>query len=465
MKILILGSGPGGYVAALRGAQMGAEVTVVEEKEVGGTCLNEGCIPTKTLVASAEAYAKAKDLASYGIDFTGELRPNAKKIVQRKNSVIATQVKGIRALFKSWGITLKEGRGSFISEKQIRVVSKNGPEETLTADKFIIATGSRPASIPTFPFDGNRIISSTEALDMQEIPDSMLIIGAGVMGCEFGCIYREFGTDVTLIELMPRALTTEDPEISQIIERELKKKKIKLHTGVKVEKVTTSETGVTAYLSGGKELTASKLLVTIGRAFNTAGVGLENAGVTLDKRGAVTVNEFMETSNKDIYAIGDVTGGMLLAHVASKQGLCAVGNIMGHKEKMDYSVIPAGIFTHPEIASVGVREHQLIERGDKDGVNYKVGRFQYRALGKAHAMGEISGMFKVIADAKTNKLLGVHIIGQNASDIIHEAAVAMKAGLTAEALAETVHAHPTLAEGLMEAAEDVMGRAVHAPKP
>ncbi|MCG6552205.1 MAG: dihydrolipoyl dehydrogenase [Candidatus Magnetominusculus sp. LBB02] len=461
MRILILGSGPGGYVAALRAAQMGAEVTVVEEKEVGGTCLNEGCIPTKTLVASAEAYARAKDLASFGIDFTGEIKPNARKIVERKNSVIANQVKGIRGLFKSWGVTLKEGRGSFIDDKQIRLISKSGAEENLTADKFIIATGSRPASIPTFPFDGKRIISSTEALDMQEIPDSMLIIGAGVMGCEFGCIYREFGTEVTLIELMPRALTTEDPEISQIMERELKKKKIKLHTGVKVERVTSDETGVKAFLSGGKELTASKMLVTIGRAFNTAGIGVEHAGIELDKRGAIVVNEFMETSNKDIYAIGDVTGGMLLAHVASKQGLTAVANIMGHKEKMDYSVIPAGIFTHPEIASVGIRENQAEERGLK----YKVGRFQYRALGKAHAMGEIAGLFKVIADADSNKILGVHIIGHDAADIIHEAAVAMKAGLTVEALADTVHAHPTLAEGLMEAAEDVMGRAIHVPKP
>ncbi|MBF0553688.1 MAG: dihydrolipoyl dehydrogenase [Nitrospirae bacterium] len=462
MKIIILGSGPGGYVAALRAAQMGGEVTIVEEKEVGGTCLNEGCIPTKTLVASAEAYSKAKDLASYGIDITGEIKLNIRKIMERKNAVILAQVKGIRGLFKSWGVTLKDGRGSFISEKQIRVVSKKGDEETLTADKFIIATGVSQASIPSFPFDGKQIISSTEALQMQEIPDSMLIIGAGVMGCEFACIYREFGTDVSMVEFMPRALSMEDAEISQVLERELKKKKIKLHAGVKVERVTTGASGVKAYLSDGKELSVSKLLVTIGsRAFNTSGVGLEHVGVELDKRGAVKVNELMETSNKDVYAIGDVTGGMLLAHVASKQGTCAVGNIMGHKEKMDYTVIPAGIFTHPEIASVGLREHQAQERGLK----YKIGRFQYRGLGKAHAMGEIAGMFKVIADSETNKLLGVHIIGHNAADIIHEAAVAMKAGLTAEAMADTVHAHPTLAEGLMEAAEDVMGRAIHVPKP
>ncbi|WP_420266433.1 dihydrolipoyl dehydrogenase [Candidatus Magnetominusculus dajiuhuensis] len=462
MKIIILGSGPGGYVAALRAAQMGAEVTIVEEKEVGGTCLNEGCIPTKTLVASAEAYSKAKDLASYGIDITGEIKLNVKKIMERKNSVISTQVKGIRALFKSWGVTLKDGRGSFISEKQVRVVSKQGKEETLTADKFIIATGVSQPSLPAFPFDGKQIISSSEALQIQEIPDSMLILGAGVMGCEFACIYREFGTDVSMVELMPRALSIEDAEISQVLERELKKKKIKLHAGVKAERVTTDASGARAYLSDGKELFASKILVTIGsRAFNTSGIGLEHVGVELDKRGAIIVNEFMETSNKDIYAIGDVTGGLLLAYVASKQGTCAVANIMGHKEKMDYNVIPVGIFTHPEIASVGLREHQAQERGLK----YKIGRFQYRALGKAHAMGEIAGMFKVIADTETNKLLGVHIIGHNAADIIHEAAVALKAGMTAEALADTVHAHPTLAEGLMEAAEDVMGRAIHVPKP
>ncbi|MBF0568598.1 MAG: dihydrolipoyl dehydrogenase [Nitrospirae bacterium] len=462
MKIIILGSGPGGYVAALRAAQMGAEVTIVEEKEVGGTCLNEGCIPTKTLVASAEAYSKAKDLASYGIDITGEIKLNVKKIMERKNSVVSTQVKGIRGLFKSWGVTLKDGRGSFISEKQIRVVSKQGKEETLTADKFIIATGVSQPSIPTFPFDGKQIISSSEALQIQEIPDSMLILGAGVMGCEFACIYREFGTDVSMVELMPRALSIEDAEISQVLERELKKKKIKLHVGVKAERVTTDASGVKAFLSDGKEIFASKILVTIGsRAFNTSGIGLEHVGVELDKRGAIVVNEFMETSNKDVYAIGDVTGGMLLAYVASKQGTCAVANIMGHKEKMDYNVIPVGIFTHPEIASVGLREHQAQERGLK----YKIGRFQYRALGKAHAMGEIAGMFKVIADTETNKLLGVHIIGHNAADIIHEAAVALKAGMTAEALADTVHAHPTLAEGLMEAAEDVMGRAIHVPKP
>ncbi|WP_040335502.1 dihydrolipoyl dehydrogenase [Candidatus Magnetobacterium casense] len=460
MKIVILGAGPGGYVAALKGAQMGADVTVIEGKEVGGTCLNEGCIPTKTLIASAEAYVTALHCDSYGIDFSGSLTPNVQKLMARKNGVISTQVKGIRALFKSWGVKLKEGRGSFISEKEVRVVSGSGQEEVISGDKFIIATGSRPAEIPTFPFDGKRIISSSDALNMDGIPSSMIIIGAGVMGCEFACIYQSFGTEVTMVELMPRALTTEDPEVSQILERELKKKKIKLITDVKVDRVSVEGDGVRAFLSNGKELKAEKLLVTIGRAFNSDGIGLDKVGVTPGKGGVISVNAMMQTSNPDVYAIGDVVGGMLLAHVASTEGMVAVKNIMGHKEEMDYTCVPGGIFTSPEIGSVGMREHQLQERG----VKYRKGQFLYRALGKAHAMGEITGMFKVLSDEAGKAILGVHIVGHNASDIIHEAAVAIKAGLSVKALAETIHAHPTLAEGLMEAAEDVFGEAIHSPK-
>ncbi|MBF0518872.1 MAG: dihydrolipoyl dehydrogenase [Nitrospirae bacterium] len=460
MKLAILGAGPGGYVAALKAAQLGADVTVIEGKEVGGTCLNEGCIPTKTLIASAEAYSKAKHLSEFGIDVTGDIKPNPSKIIARKNDVISTQVKGIKGLFKSWGVKLKEGRGEFISEKELRISLKGGGEESFTADKFIVATGSRPAEIPIFPFDGKHILNSTDALEISSIPASMIIVGAGVMGCEFACIYQEFGTEVTMVELMPRALTTEDPEISQTIERELKKKKIKLITQVKVEKVSVEANGVKVSLSNGKDLLAEKLLVTIGRAFNTQGMGLDKVSVETGKRAEIKVNRYMETSNPDIYAIGDVTGGMLLAHTASKEGVVAANNIMGHSEEMDYTVVPGGIFTHPEIGSVGLREHQLEERGLK----YRVGRFQYRALGKAHAMGEISGLFKVISDEDAKRILGVHIIGQNASDIVHEAAVAMKNGLTVQDLAETIHAHPTLSEGLMEAAEDVLGHAIHMPK-
>jgi dihydrolipoamide dehydrogenase len=460
MELCILGSGPGGYVAAIKAAQLGAKVTVIEEDEVGGTCLNYGCIPTKTLLASTEALSMAKNIASYGINFVGEVTPNMQKIIDRKNSVVSTQVKGIRGLFKSWGITLKEGRGTFISENQIKITSKNGLEEIITADKFIIATGSRPANIPIFPFDGKRIISSADALNLTEIPKSMLIVGAGVIGCEFACIYKELGSEVNIVEMMPRAIATEDTEVSALLEKELKKKKIKLHTDVKVEKVDVDENGVHASLSNGKTLSAEIALVSIGRAFNTDNIGLDKAGIKIAPRGFIIVDKFLVTSNPNVYAIGDVSGGMLLAHVASKEGLVAAKNIMGAAIVMDHSVVPAAIFTSPEIASVGLRQHQAEEQG----IKFHVGHFQYRGLGKAHAMGEITGFFKVISDAATDKILGVHIVGAHAADIIHEAAVAMKNGITVKELADTIHAHPTLAEGLMEASEDVHGEAVHVPK-
>lgn len=460
MKIAILGAGPGGYVAAIKAAQLGAEVTIIESTEVGGTCLNWGCIPTKTLLASSEVYAKTKELDSFGIDMSGSISPNMQKILERKNKVISTQVKGIRGLFKSWGVTLKEGRGTFISPGEIKVQMKDATEETVTADAFIIATGSRPAQIPAFPFDGKNIISSTEALELKEIPKSLLIVGAGVIGCEFACIYSELGSEVTIVELMPRAVSTEDEAVSKLLEKELKKKKVKLITEIKVEKVEVKDDGVHVFLSNGKELVAEKVLVSIGRAFNTNGIGLENAGVSMGPRKEIPVNEKLQTNVPHIYAIGDVTGGILLAHIASKQGIIAAENIMGADKKFDSSVVPAAIFTSPEIGSVGLREHQAKEKG----LDYKIGEFQFRALGKAHAMGEISGFIKIIAEKSSDKILGAHIIGPHASDLIHEFAVAMHGGLKVKDIAETIHAHPTLSEGLMEAAEDVHGAAIHMPK-
>ncbi|NOY65458.1 MAG: dihydrolipoyl dehydrogenase [Nitrospirae bacterium] len=459
MKLCILGAGPGGYVAALKAAQLGAEVTVVEEAEVGGTCLNSGCIPTKTLLASTELYSKIKELDKFGIEIEGGVVANLQKIIERKNKVVQTQVKGIKGLFKSWSVELKKGRGTLVSEKELKVTGPD-TEETITYDKLIIATGSRPAEIPLFPFDGNNIISSTEALDLTEIPRSMLIIGAGVIGCEFACIYNALGTEITIVELLPRAVSTEDEEISSILERELKKKKIKLFTNVKAEKVEIKDDGVHTTLSNGKEIITEKVLVSIGRALNSDGIGIENAGVEKGQRGEIKVDSHMRTSVENIYAIGDVTGGILLAHMASKEGIVAARNIMGSEEEIDYSVVPAAIFTSPEIASVGLREHQAKEKN----MDYITGHFQFRALGKAHAMGEISGLIKVIADKKTDRVLGVHIIGPHASDLIHEAALAIKAGLKVKDIAETIHAHPTLAEGLMEAAEDVHGEAIHVPK-
>ena len=460
MKLTIIGAGPGGYVAALKAAQLGAQVTVIEDTEVGGTCLNRGCIPTKALVASSEALHKAKNLDEFGIEVTGDINPNISKIMERKNKVVSTQVKGIRSLFKSWGINLIEGRGMILTPEKVEVQKEDNTTEIIETDKIIIATGSRPAQIPIFPFDGEHIMSSDDALNIKSIPKSLIIIGAGVIGCEFACIFKELGTEITMVEMMPRAVSTEDPEISEILEKELKKKKIKLLTAVKVDRVEGQHDGIHVHLADGKELVAEKLLVSIGRALNTENIGLEAVGIKKGARGEILVNEKMETNIEGIYAIGDVTGGILLAHMASKEGIVAAYNACGIEKKIDYSVVPAAIFTSPEIGSVGLREHQAKDKG----INIKTGHFQFRALGKAHAMGEIAGMIKVIADADTDKVLGVHIIGPHASDLVHEGALAMKAGLTTKEVADMIHAHPTLAEGLMEAAEDVHGEAIHAPK-
>ncbi len=460
MRLAILGAGPGGYVAAIKAAQLGAEVTVIEDDEVGGTCLNWGCIPTKTLIVSCEVFSKTKELDKFGIDLKGEVMPNLGKMMDRKNKVVNTQVKGILGLFKSWGITLKEGRGILTSAREINVAMKDGAREKIEADTIVIATGSRPARIPTFPFDGKNIISSNEAINLTEIPKSLLIVGAGVIGCEFACIFRELGTEVTMVEMLPRAVATEDYEISDLLETELKKKKIKLYTGTRVDRVDVRNDGVRAFLSDGKELVAEKVLVSIGRTLNSDHIGAEATGIAKGKRGEILANEKMETNIPGVYAIGDVTGGLLLAHVASRQGLVAAKNIMGAREVIDYSVVPAAIFTSPEIASVGLREHEAEEKD----IRIRTGHFQFRALGKAHAMGEIAGFIKIITEASTDKIVGAHIIGAHASDLIHEYAVAMKNGLTARDVSGTIHAHPTLSEGLMEAAEDAHGEAIHVPK-
>jgi len=460
VRLSVLGAGPGGYVAAIRAAQLGAHVTVIEDNEVGGTCLNWGCIPTKTIIASTDLLAKVRDLEDFGIELKGEVIPNLSRIIDRKNKVVSTLVKGIRGLFKNRDITLVQGRGVLTSPGTIVATLKDGSQETISSDSVILATGSRPAAIPSLPFDGKHILSSRDALELRQIPKSLLIVGAGVIGCEFACIFRELGSEVTIVEMLPRALATEDREISELFEKELKKKKIKLIINARVEKTDIKEDGVHALLSDGKEVIAEKILVSIGRALNTEGIGLEDAGIRRGPKGEIVVNSRMETTTPGVYAVGDVTGGMLLAHKASAEGIVAAGNIMGQDTEIDYRIIPAAIFTSPEIASVGMREDQAIEQK----ISLRVGRFPFRALGKSHAMGEISGMVKIITDAATDKIIGAHIIGPHASDLIAEAAVAMKAGLTARELAETIHAHPTLSEAVMEAAEDVHQMAVHLPR-
>lgn len=460
VKLTIIGAGPGGYVAAIRAAQRGAQVTVLEEQEVGGTCLHRGCIPTKTLISSAETLHRVRRSEEFGIELPGEAVVNLEKIRARRDKVIATQVKGIRSLFSTWGIRLLSARGSLLAPDVVRVVQADGTTMDLSSDRIIIATGSRPATVPGFVIDGERVLSSDDAVRLSEVPKSLVIIGAGVIGCEFAFIYRTLGAEVTLVEMMPRALATEDEEISAVIERELKKAKIRLITGDRVGEVRRGPAGSTLQLASGKEVNAEKVLLSIGRRMNTEDLGLELAGVAQGDRGELAVNDRMETNIPGIYAIGDVTGTMMLAHVASRQGLVAVENALGGDARMDYSAVPSGIFTMPEIGSVGIREHQAAQKG----IAVSIGRFPYRALGKAHAMGEIAGMVKVIADARTDVVLGAHIIGAHATDLIHEAALAIRTGTTARVLGSMIHAHPTLAEAIGEAAEDVHGDSIHGPK-
>jgi dihydrolipoamide dehydrogenase len=461
-RLTIIGAGPGGYVAAIRAAQKGAQVTVIEEAEVGGTCLNWGCIPTKTLIASADLLEQVRKAADFGIAVDGAVRYDLQRVRERKDKVVATQVKGIRALLKSWGVTLIPGRGSLLSEDVVRSVRKDGTTQDIMSDRIIIATGSRPARLSGFPFDNDKVMTSDDAVQLNSVPRSLLIIGAGVIGCEFAFLYRSLGAEVTLAEMLPRALAAEDEDVSAIIERELKKVKIKLIAGVQAVSVEQTPDGLLACrLSNGQEVRAEKILVSIGRTLNTEGLRLEDAGLTTGKRGEIPVNDRMETGVPGIYAIGDVTGTLMLAHVASHQGLVAAENALGGDARMDYASVPAGIFTRPEIGSVGLREHQAREKG----IPVKTGRFPYRVLGKAHVMGEIAGVVKVIADAGTDRVLGVHICGAHASDLVHEGALAIRMGATAHQLGSMIHAHPTLAEGLREAAEDVHGLAVHLPPP
>ncbi|MBI5410975.1 MAG: dihydrolipoyl dehydrogenase [Nitrospirae bacterium] len=463
--IAILGAGPGGYVAAIRAAQLGARVTVVENQALGGVCLNWGCIPSKALLAVVELGDKAKKAAEMGLQLGGTVGYDLTRMVARKNKVVEGLVKGIASLFKTWQIEHLEGTGELLDERTIRVSRRDGGEATVQADAVILATGSSWPNLPLFPIDGKQIITSKEALDMTIIPAGLLIIGGGVEGCEFASLYSGLGTQVTLVELMPRILPLEDEEIASFMERELKKRGVAVQTGTTVEQLERLSGTVKAILKDGTVIEAEKLLVSVGRGFNSKGIGLEKAGVQVGKRGEILVNDRLQTNVPGIYAIGDVVGKAMLAHVASAQGKVAVENIMGHPREIAYNVVPAGIFTLPEIGRVGLTEQQARERSAKLGLkpetDVKIGRFRYAGLGKAQGTGETAGLFKIIVDARNGAILGVHIVGSHAADLVHEAALAMQLGATATAVAEMIHAHPTLAEGMMEAAEDVEGMAIH----
>ncbi len=455
--IVIIGAGPGGYVAALRAAQLGAQVTVVEEGPLGGVCLNWGCIPSKTLLGLVDLGERARHAQSYGLDFSGPVNFDVARMVSRKNEVVQSLVKGIGMLLKQWSVSHVMGRGELASNRQVRVVTPDGDTQLLDAEAIVVATGSSWPRMSEFPLDGEHVLSSKDALDLLEVPRNILIVGGGVEGCEFACLFSGLGAQVSIVEMMPTLLPTEDQDIIALLTRELKKRKVQMFVNTKICEWSKAEGGITAVLDSGQELSAEKMLVSVGRRMNSKNLGLEKIGVALGDRGEIIVNDHMETSVPGVYAIGDVTGKSMLAHVASAQGKVAVTNIMGRQETMNYDVIPAGIFTLPEIGRVGLTEQEAQSRG----YELSIGRFRYGGLGKAQAVGETSGQFKLISDARSQRLLGAHIIGAHAADLIHEAALALQSGLKGNDLADMIHAHPTLSEGMMEAAEDMDDLAIH----
>jgi dihydrolipoamide dehydrogenase len=440
-------------------------VTVVENQALGGVCLNSGCIPSKALLSVVELGDKAKKAADFGLTIQGPVGYDLGRMVARKNKVVEGLVKGIATLFKTWGIQHIEGTGEIVDQRTVKVVKRDGSESRIDGDAMIVATGSSWPNLPMFPIDGRQIITSKEALDTIVVPASLLIVGGGVEGCEFAALYSGMGTQVTMVELLAHILPLEDEEMSSMMTRELTKRGVTIRTGTTVEKIERRDDVVKAVLKDGTVVEVEKLLVSVGRGFNSKGIGLEKIGVQVGTRGEILVNARMETNVPGVYAIGDVVGKAMLAHVASAQGKVAVDNILGHPREINYRVVPAGIFTLPEIGRVGLTERQARDeahvRGDSPETAVKVGRFRYAGLGKAQGTGDTTGLFKIIADAKTDEIIGAHIMGVHATDVVHEIALAMQLRAKVADVAEMIHAHPTFSEGILEATEDVDGLAIH----
>jgi len=458
-NIVIIGGGPGGYTAAIKAVLQGAKVAVVEVAELGGVCLNRGCIPSKALIASAAQYVKMKHAESFGIKLAVPPVYDWTAMKARKDKIVGTLVGGIGQLFKSHGVDHIAGFGKITGPNEVTVHAEDGTDTKLQADNIIIATGSRSATIPAFPFDGKRILNSDHLLELDNLPKSILIIWAGVIGCEWAFMLSMLEVEVSMVAVLERALPMEDADSSKLIERELKKLKVKFYPGTKVESISPGPDGATAKLSDGKTVDANQVLVSVGRAFNTEDLGLEKVGVKLNKNGSVKTSADMRTSVKNIFAIGDVRGEILLAYTAVHDGSVAVDNALGGKAKKNYLGVPSVIFTHPEVASVGMTEAAAAEKHEVG-----IGKFPLRALGKAHAENEIAGEVKVVGDKKTDKLLGVHAVGIHATEIIHTAALAINRGLTVTQLGNLIFGHPVISESIMEAAHDFHHMSVHLAK-
>jgi len=455
--VIVIGAGPGGYVAAIRAAQLGFDVACIEKEEsLGGTCVRVGCIPSKAMLESSERYHEVQhSFKDHGIDVSG-VELNLEKMLARKNKVVKANTEGVAFLFKKNKITRYSGTGEITAQSKVTVHRADGDEE-LEAEHIIIATGSSVATIPGVEPDGDRIGTSTEALEYTQVPEHLIVIGAGYIGLELGSVWSRLGSKVTVLEYLDRILPGMDADLAKDALKVFKKQGLEFHLGSKVTAAKVEGDKVTVEVEGMESLTGDRVLVSTGRKPNTESLGLENIGVELDERGRVKVDEHFKTNVEGIYAIGDVIPGPMLAHKAEEDGVACVELIKTGAGHVDYGLIPGIVYTEPEIATVGKTEEQLKE----EGVDYKKGVFPYQANGRARALGMTEGKVKILADAGTDRVLGVHIIGARAGDLIAEAVAAMAFGASSEDIARTVHAHPTLSEIVKEAALAVEGRAIH----
>ena len=463
VDVCIIGTGPGGYIAAVRAAQLGMKVAAVEREELGGVCLNRGCIPTKAMLRSAEVLQTMRHSADFGI-MAENVTVDFPKVLAHRDKVVKQLVTGVGGLLKSYGVEVVRGNAVLAKGNKVRVSGSS--DATINAKNILLATGSSPAKLPIPGADGPGVIDSDGALALTEVPKSVLIIGGGAIGCEWASVFSAFGSQITVVEMLPTLLPLEDEEMGRTLARSLQRQGVTVYTEAKLDEIAQGDDGLSVgvlTLKDGKQecVSAEKVLIGVGRRPNSADLGLEAAGVTLDRRGFVEVDEYLRTSAGNVYAIGDITGKQLLAHLAMHQGVAATEAIAGQGHPMDYKVVPACTYTHPEVASVGLSEKKAREQG----YDVRIGKFPFQANGRALTHGDAEGMVKMVADAKYGELLGVHIIGPTASELIPEAALGIRLESTLEDIAHTIHAHPTMAEAVGQAAWAALGGALDLPKP
>jgi len=455
-EIAVIGSGPAGYVAAIRAAQLGARTCLIEKGRMGGTCTNIGCIPTKALWYAAHMLLTVERAGDFGIEL-GEAAYEFAPAARHRDTVVARLRKGVAGLIKANGVDVIAGSASFTDAHTLHV-DGDAEARTVTAEKVFIATGSRPVELPVAPFDHETVVSSADAVLADTLPGSVIVVGGGYIGVEFASIYAAFGVPVTIVEILDSLLPGVDPDCTSVVATALKKRGVKILTGVALESIEKADAGVTAKLSDSTELSAAKVLVCVGRRPDCAGLAIEKAGLELGESGEIVANEHMQTAQPHIYAIGDVCGGMLLAHVASREACVAAAHATGElSAAMDYRVVPAVVYSFPEVACVGLTAEQAADVVD----NVVVKKFPFRALGKAHIEDAVEGVLKMVADGRTGQVLGVQMCCQGADLLIAEAALALQLECTAEELAQTIHAHPTLPEAIHEAAEGILGMPIN----